>query len=228
MGNIIKKIGHGGFGKIFLVEHKERKEKMALKYVDPRNEKERNIMKNEIGLMQIADHECLVKFYEGYYYRERVWMFIEYMDGGCLTPVVEDCRGNIPEKVIAYTMRECLRGLAYLHSKHILHRDMKSDNVLLSMDGDVKLADFGYAAQLTKEKDKRVSRVGTVCWMAPELIKGRGNYDAKVDVWSLGILAVEMAEGDPPYIDETQARALLLIVTEEPHKIDGKKWSPAF
>ena len=106
--NIIKKIGHGGFGKIFLVEHKERKDKMALKYVDPRNEKERNIMKNEIGLMQIANHENLVKFFEGYYYRERVWMFIEYMDGGCLTPVVEDCRGNIPEKVIAYTMRECL------------------------------------------------------------------------------------------------------------------------
>ena len=111
---------------------------------------------------------------------------------------------------------------------HILHRDMKSDNVLLTTDGAVKLADFGYAAQLTKEKDKRASRVGTVCWMAPELIKGRGTYDAKVDVWSLGILAVEMAEGDPPYIDETQARTLLLIVTEEPHKIDGKKWSPGF
>lgn len=97
---------------------------------------------------------------------------MEYMDGGCLTPVVEEKKGNIPERVCAYILYQTLKGLLYLHSKNILHRDIKSDNILINSNGDLKLADFGYATQLTKEHKRRQSRVGTVCWMAPELIRG--------------------------------------------------------
>lgn len=105
-----------------------------------------------------------------------------------------------------------MKSLVYLHDRYIIHRDIKSDNILVSEGGEVKLADFGYAAQLTKEKNSRDSKVGTVCWMAPELIRGVQKYDTKVDVWSLGILLMEMAEGQPPYINEAQARVLFFIV----------------
>mmetsp|Transcript_9066 Transcript_9066/g.11988 ORF Transcript_9066/g.11988 Transcript_9066/m.11988 type:complete len:102 (-) Transcript_9066:205-510(-) len=100
-----------------------------------------------------------------------------------------------------------------------MHRDIKSDNILINSKGDLKLADFGFAAHLTQERQNRTSRVGTVCWMAPELIKGVQKYDTKVDVWSLGILLMEMAEGQPPYINEAQARVLFFIVHKNPPPI---------
>ena len=95
------------------------------------------------------------------------------MDGGCLTPIVEERKGNISEGVCSYILYQTLKGLAYLHSKNIVHRDIKSDNILVNEQGDLKLADFGYAAQLTQERNRRASKVGTVCWMAPELIRGK-------------------------------------------------------
>lgn len=95
--------------------------------------------------------------------------------------------------------------LAYLHSRHIIHRDIKSDNLLLSRNGDIKLGDFGYAAQLTRERKKRNSKVGTVCWMAPEVIKGKDMYTEKVDVWSLGIMILEFVFGEPPHLNQPQS-----------------------
>ena len=107
------------------------------------------------------------------------------------------------EKVIAYILRKTVEGLLYLHSRGIVHRDIKSDNVLLNSKGDIKLADFGYATQLTCQRRQTVSKVGTVCWMAPEIVcKIKKHYDHKADIWSLGIFAFELAEGEPPYIGE--------------------------
>lgn len=136
---------------------------------------------------------------------------MELVDGGCLTDVIVDME-PFPEKMIAFVCRESLKGLAYLHKDFRLHRDIKSDNILMGRNGEVKIADFGFAVNLTSEQDKRKSVVGTPYWMAPELIRGQ-KYDDKVDVWSLGITAIEMAELEPPYLNEPPLRALLLITT---------------
>ena len=115
----------------------------------------------------------------------------------------------------------------YLHQRHIIHRDIKSDNILVDVQGQVKLADFGYSAQLTQQRDARSSKVGTVCWMAPELIKGERRYKTGVDIWSVGIFAMELADGDPPYIDEPQHRVILNIVKKSPPPINSR-WSESF
>lgn len=108
-----------------------------------------------------------------------------------------------------------------------MHRDIKSDNILTDKNGEVKLADFGYSAQLTQERSARSSKVGTLCWMAPELIKGERRYDTKIDIWSFGIFAFEIAEGDPPYIREPQSRVMINIITRDPPEISNR-WSEGF
>jgi len=156
-----------------------------------------------------------------------LWVVMEFMGGGCLTEVLEQFEHvQMIEAQIAFATLESLRGLAYIHSLHRIHRDIKSDNILLSSDGQVKLADFGYAAQLTQQKQKRNTIVGTPYWMAPELIKGQA-YDQKVDIWSLGIMVMEMCEGEPPYMEFPPLRALFLITTKGiPGLKDPSKWSP--
>jgi len=154
----------------------------------------------------------------------QLWVVMEYMDGGCLTDILElfeDIKMN--EAQIAFCCKETLRALSYIHSLHRIHRDIKSDNILLDTGGHVKLADFGYAAQLTQKQQKRNTVVGTPYWMAPELIRGH-DYGTKVDIWSLGIMLMEMVEGEPPYMEFPPLRALFLITTKgipplkEPHK----------
>jgi len=154
---------------------------------------------------------------------------MEYMDGGCLTEILEQFdQMQMQERHIARVCLETLKGLIYIHSLHRIHRDIKSDNILMSLNGEIKLADFGYAAQLTKQKQKRNTIVGTPYWMAPELIRGQ-SYDTKVDVWSLGIMAMEMAEGEPPYMEFPPLRALFLITTKGiPALKDARKWTTLF
>jgi len=158
---------------------------------------------------------------------DKLWVVMEFMGGGCLTEVLEQYEHvQMTETQIAYACLESLRGLAYIHSLHRIHRDIKSDNILLGTDGSVKLADFGYAAQLTQQKQKRNTIVGTPYWMAPELIKGQ-SYDQKVDIWSLGIMCMEMCEGEPPYMEFPPLRALFLITTKGiPGLKESSKWSP--
>ncbi|NXC52013.1 PAK3 kinase, partial [Aleadryas rufinucha] len=126
---------------------------------------------------------------------EDLWLVMEYVDGGTLTSVL--VRVFIEESVIAAISRECLKALDFLHSKNVIHRDVKSDNILLGMDGSVKLTDFGLCAQLTPERRMRCTVLGSTYWVAPEILK-RKEYDTQVDIWALGIVAIEMLEGEPP------------------------------
>ena len=176
----------------------------ALKFVEPKTEAERESIYNEVGIMLLCkENDAILRCFECFDFKDRLWIFLEMMDGGALTPMLEEKNGNYPETFCKYVCLKVLQGLKYLHERHILHRDIKSDNILVATDGKIKLADFGYATQLTSESENRISKVGTVCWMAPEMIRGKMKYNYKVDVWSFGIFVVELAQGEPPYISES-------------------------
>jgi serine/threonine protein kinase len=134
--------------------------------------KQQESLRNEIALMAICNHENIIKYYEGFYFKDRFWIFLELMDAGCLTELLEaGIYKEFNESIIRFIIFESLKALNYLHNKHIVHRDIKSDNIMLTSKGEIKLGDFGYAALLTRERKRRNSKVGTTCWMAPEIIK---------------------------------------------------------
>ena len=208
------KVGEGAAGEVFMATNTKTGETVAVKKMSI-NQENIKMLSTEIAIMKSSRHPNIVNYIDSYIPSEKsLWVVMEYMDGGCLTDILEVFDDlQLDEPQIAYVARETLRGLAYIHSLHRIHRDIKSDNVLLKKDGSVKLADFGYAAQLTQQRQKRNTVVGTPYWMAPELIRGQ-NYGTKVDIWSLGIMLIEMIEGEPPYMDFPPLRALFLITTK--------------
>uniref|UniRef100_A0A7R9U9U8 non-specific serine/threonine protein kinase n=1 Tax=Pinguiococcus pyrenoidosus TaxID=172671 RepID=A0A7R9U9U8_9STRA len=221
---LIKKLGQGASGKVYEGIHRETEEHWALKMAPIDELKD---LMNEIGLQSMTGHPNIVTFKEAYVTQREVCIVLELMSGGSLTDTLGP-RVNFPEPLIAFVCRETLQALCFMHRNHRLHRDIKSDNILVEPDGRVKVTDFGFAISLTKEKDKRTSVVGTPYWMAPELIRGV-EYDEKIDVWSLGITAIEMAEGEPPLLNEPPLRALLLItINPSPQLQSPERWSNAF
>jgi len=182
----------------------------------------------EINIMKSSKHENIVEYIDSFIVENnKLWVVMELMDGGCLTDVLEQFEFvRLNEAQIAYACHQTLKALSYIHKCHRIHRDIKSDNILLNSRGAVKIADFGYAAQLTQEQQKRHTVVGTPYWMAPELIRGH-DYGFKVDIWSLGIMLMEMVEGEPPYMEFPPLRALFLITTKGiPPLQNADHWSP--
>eukprot|EP01130_Rhizamoeba_saxonica_P012630 TRINITY_DN5359_c0_g1_i1.p1 TRINITY_DN5359_c0_g1~~TRINITY_DN5359_c0_g1_i1.p1 ORF type:complete len:558 (+),score=142.99 TRINITY_DN5359_c0_g1_i1:37-1674(+) len=210
-----QRIGEGAVGSVFLAKNMKTKEKVAIKEMEI-TEKNLQLLTTEIAIMKTCVHENIVEYFDSFLVNNRLlWVVMEFMGGGCLTDILEqyDVGLRMAENHIARVCLDTLKGLHYLHIANRIHRDIKSDNILLGNDGSIKIADFGFAAQLTQERTNRNTIVGTPYWMAPELIRGT-DYDNRVDNWSLGIMAMEMAEGDPPYMEHPPLRALFLITTK--------------
>ncbi|XP_058679918.1 serine/threonine-protein kinase PAK 1-like, partial [Ammospiza caudacuta] len=151
---------------------------------------------NEIQIMKRYRSPNVVNFLDSYLVGEELWLVLEYMDGGTLNDILSTTA--LYEDEAAAISRECLQGLHFLHSNHVIHRDVKSDNILLRTDGSVKLGDFGLSTQLSPEQSRRCSVVGTPWWLAPEVLTSQP-YGPKVDIWSFGIVGIEMIEQEPPY-----------------------------
>jgi len=223
-----RKIGEGAAGEVFFALHSRTKQKVAIKKMALNSESLKLII-TEISIMKTSRHPNIVEYIDSYIVGDQLWVVMEYMGGGCLTEILEQFEHvQLTEAQIALVCKETIRALIYIHSLHRIHRDIKSDNILLSDGGEVKIADFGYAAQLTQQNQKRNTVVGTPYWMAPELIRGH-DYGIKVDIWSLGIMVMEMAEGEPPYMEYPPLRALFLITTKGiPDLKEPGKWSDDF
>jgi len=214
---------------VFLATDRVSKRRVAIKKMKLSSQNLKDLT-TEIHIMKTSKHENIVEFMDAYIVdHDKLWVVMEYCEWGCLTEVLNQHEAvQLNERQIATIARDTICGLQYIHAFNRIHRDIKSDNILIGSGGEIKLADFGYAAQLTLQKKQRTTVVGTPYWMSPELIHG-SCYDTKVDIWSLGIMCMEMAEGEPPYIDLTPLRALFMITTKGiPPLKNPDKWSTDF
>ncbi|XP_038242076.1 misshapen-like kinase 1 isoform X18 [Dermochelys coriacea] len=203
-------------------------------------EDEEEEIKQEINMLKKYSHHRNIATYYGAFIKksppgndDQLWLVMEFCGAGSVTDLVKNTKGNaLKEDCIAYICREILRGLAHLHAHKVIHRDIKGQNVLLTENAEVKLVDFGVSAQLDRTVGRRNTFIGTPYWMAPEVIACDENpdatYDYRSDIWSLGITAIEMAEGAPPLCDMHPMRALFLIPRNPPPKLKSKKWSKKF
>ncbi|KAM4664758.1 serine/threonine-protein kinase PAK 6 isoform 1-T3 [Discoglossus pictus] len=218
------KIGEGSTGVVCIAREKHSGRQVAVKMMDLRRQQRRELLFNEVVIMRDYQHANVVEMYKSYLVGEELWVLMEFVRGGALTDIVSQTRLN--EEQIATVCKSVLQALEYLHSQGVIHRDIKSDSILLTLDGRVKLSDFGFCAQISKDVPKRKSLVGTPYWMAPEVIM-RSSYGTEVDIWSLGIMVIEMVDGEPPYFSDSPVQAMKRLRDSPPPKLrNSHKASP--
>lgn len=224
--DILCKLGEGSYGSVFKALHKESGQVLAIKQVPVESDLGEII--KEISIMQQCDSPFVVKYYGSYFKGSDLWIVMEYCGGGSVSDIMRLRKKTLTEDEISTILKDTLEGLVYLHARRKIHRDIKAGNILLNSEGHAKLADFGVAGQLTDTMAKRNTVIGTPFWMAPEVIQEIG-YDCLADIWSLGITALEMAEGKPPYGDIHPMRAIFMIPTKPPPSFrNPDRWSPEF
>ena len=227
---LLEQLGKGSFGSVYKARHRPSGTIVAVKVIPLSGEDEDGLedMRREIALLQECVHPNVVRYFGSFMGDDYLWIVMEHCGGGSVRDVLDATKSPLNEPQIAYVCGEALKGLVYLHSVYKLHRDIKCSNILLTDDGFVKLADFGVAARLTRTMSKRETFTGTPHWMAPEVIQ-ESRYDGKVDVWALGVSAMEMAEVNPPRHDVHPMRVIFMITAEPaPALREAERWSDSF
>ncbi|XP_033234904.1 serine/threonine-protein kinase 10 isoform X5 [Drosophila pseudoobscura] len=230
---MVGELGDGAFGKVYKAQHKEHRRFAAAKMCTLEDEENLSDHMVEIDILSEIKHPNIVELYEAFSLEDKLWMLIEYCDGGALDSIMVELEKPLTEPQIAYVCKHMTEGLTFLHKNKVIHRDLKAGNVLLTMEGGVKLADFGVSAKNKHTMQKHDTFIGTPYWMAPELVlceTFRDNpYDHKVDIWSLGITLIELAQMEPPNSEMSPMRVLLKIQKSEPPKLEQpSRWSKEF
>ncbi|VDP17021.1 unnamed protein product [Onchocerca flexuosa] len=210
-------IGEGSTGTVVTANQISTGRKIAVKKMNILKQQRRELLFNEVLIMRDYEHPNIVEMYGSYLVGDELWVLMEYMEGGALTDIITQMR--IDESIIATICAQCLKALTYLHSKGVVHRDIKSDSILLTKDGVAKISDFGFCGQLSIDIPQRRSLVGTPYWMSPEVIS-RLPYGTEADIWSLGIMVIEMVQGEPPLFNVQPLQAMKIIRDNGPPKLN--------
>nr|XP_030685783.1 serine/threonine-protein kinase 10 isoform X1 [Globicephala melas] len=230
---IVGELGDGAFGKVYKAKNKETGALAAAKVIETKSEEELEDYIVEIEILATCDHPYIVKLLGAYYYDWKLWIMIEFCPGGAVDAIMLELDRGLTEPQIQVVCRQMLEALTFLHGKKVIHRDLKAGNVLMTLEGDIRLADFGVSAKNLKTLQKRDSFIGTPYWMAPEVVMCETMkdtpYDYKADIWSLGITLIEMAQIEPPHHELNPMRVLLKIAKSDPPTLlTPSKWSAEF
>uniref|UniRef100_A0A8C5I204 non-specific serine/threonine protein kinase n=1 Tax=Gouania willdenowi TaxID=441366 RepID=A0A8C5I204_GOUWI len=231
--DIIGELGDGAFGKVYKAQNKQNGTLAAAKVIDTKTEDELEDYMVEIDILASCNHHHIVKLLDAFYFEGKLWILIEFCAGGAVDAIMLELERPLTEPQIRVVCKQTLEALVYLHENKFIHRDLKAGNILLSLEGDVKLADFGVSAKNTKTLQRRDSFIGTPYWMAPEVVMCETSkdrpYDYKADIWSLGVTLIELAQIEPPNHEMNPMRVLLKIAKSEPPTLmHPSRWSPEF